>query len=203
MRVPVSSERIQAEYGAKKNTKQFYTPNTLHPIALQLNMALLLTLLHALYQNRENNDSNMSDILALDIWAQLSDYAKQRLQDLSGNSDMMQLFHCHPHSPCVDFANYLNNIEAELQEECRSEFRTERDLLREGILTQEEEIVLLYKVGRTCNIRWMQNGEPQELYNQIIRSVHADSIETVSAQNPEGAVHTLSRSWNLQFFLVE
>ena len=203
MRVPVSSERIQTEYGAKKNTKQFYTPNTLHPIALQLNMALLLTLLYALYQNRENNDSNMSDILALDIWAQLSNYAKQRLQDLSANSDMMQFLLHRPHSSCGDFTNYLNNLEEELQEECRSAFRTERDLLREGILTRDEEIVLLYKAHRTCNIRWTQDGNPQELCNQIIRSVHADSIETVSTQNPEEAVHTLSRSWNLQFFLVE
>lgn len=203
MRVPVSSERIQTERGAKKNTKQFYTPNTLHPIALQLNMALLLTLLHTLYQNRENNDSNMSDILALDIWAQLSDYAKQRLRDLSGNSDMMQFLLRSPHSSCGDFANYLNNLEAELQEECRSVFHTERDLLREGILTRDEEIILLYKAHRTCNIRWTQGGKPQELCNQIIRSFHADRIETVSTQNPEGAVHTLSRSWNLQFFLVE
>lgn len=115
----------------------------------------------------------------------------------------MQFLLCRPHSPCSDFANYLNNLEAELQEECRSAFRTERDLLREGILTRDEEIILLYKAHRTCNIRWKQDKKTQELNNQIIRSVHKDRIETVSAQNPEGAVHTLSRSWNLQFFLVE
>ena len=201
MHVSISSKRIQPEYGTKKNTKRFYTPNTLHPIALQLNIAQLLTLFYALYQNYECNYSNMSEIIALDNWVQLSGYAKDRLQKLAGDPNGMLLPYSKEYRE--GFMNYLNNMEAAVQDECHNAFRTERDLIRDGFLTQDEEVVLLYKAGRTCNICWIQGGKPQKLRNQIIRSIHPDTIETVSAEDLEGPVHTLLRSWNLKFMLCD
>ena len=68
-------EVIQGKYGKKF----FRTPNTVHPIVLQENLLEVEILLRSLCLSYYQKNSNISLAIAVDIWSQLSDYAKGKI----------------------------------------------------------------------------------------------------------------------------
>lgn len=62
--------------------KLFYTPNTMHPIVFQLNLMQVATLLQALQYSCFIEDNALPLDLAVDVWCQLSEYAKERIQEV-------------------------------------------------------------------------------------------------------------------------
>lgn len=159
-----------------RRIKQYRTPNTLHPITLQLNVFELLTLYQALHmQNRPTGDR-----IAKDIWVQLSDYARERLKNLANDStirflmkldDSDELLHYleKMQQPDTEDDNYFDNMNLPI-------FRTERELLHSEQICTEDRISLLYKGGRVFDIKWLENGKIRTLNRQIVQSMEGDTI---------------------------
>lgn len=78
LNVNIETKKSQSE----KRKKHYYTPNTIHPIALQMNVTQIATLLHSLQKSYKCENSIVSKTLAVNIWSQLSDYGKGRMKDV-------------------------------------------------------------------------------------------------------------------------
>lgn len=165
LRVNVSDARIDPTDGSgKKNTKQYRTWNTLHPVTLQLNVMELLTLFRALalYQSK---GLELGEDIAKDIWVQLSEYGQERLQTLAKDWMMNRLM---PLDEEIDLANYFDNLKTEDGNSTHA-FRTERELLdSEAAYALEETCGMFYKAGRNCNVKYGRWPEMRTLEHQKI-----------------------------------
>jgi hypothetical protein len=65
---------------------RYYTPETIHPLAFQWNVMQVGSALMAFFQATAQ-DRYICQYLAIDLWAQLSKYGKQRIRDIFGNLD--------------------------------------------------------------------------------------------------------------------
>lgn len=88
LEVPIAfeEEMVSASSGEtgrnlKKRDRRFYSPDTLSPIALQLNVSQTAILLRGLQESYDSEISNTSWNIALNIWTQLSDYIKDRIMN--------------------------------------------------------------------------------------------------------------------------
>ncbi len=147
----------------KKNTKEYHTWNTMHPVTLQLNMMQLWTLFRALalYQSK---GYMRGDDIAKDIWMQLSEYGQEKLEALAEDRLMEQIM---PLDEDVNLLRYLNNIQAEELADFHG-FRTERDLLDNDDNIYREAYVMFYKAGRKCSIEYGRYPDEKRLEHQII-----------------------------------
>lgn len=165
LRVNVSDARIDPTDGSgKKNTKEYRTWNTLHPVTLQLNVMELLTLFRALalYQSK---GLELGEDIAKDIWVQLSEYGQERLQTLAEDWMMHRLM---PLGEEIDLANYFNNLQNEDGNSTHG-FRDERELLHsEAAYALEETCGMFYKAGRNCNVKYGKWPETHTLEHQRI-----------------------------------
>ena len=85
--------RVRVKDEDKEKKKYYDTPNTVHPIILQENLMQVGVLLKSLCINFCDNESDISLNIALDIWSQLSDYAKARIESKFARIDKdMQFF---------------------------------------------------------------------------------------------------------------
>lgn len=66
---------------------KFYTEDTISPIFLPANITQLKTLLKGLYHESRVNEDPFAKPLAIDIWSQLSEYAKERIKKYYGRPD--------------------------------------------------------------------------------------------------------------------
>ena len=69
-------KEVSDAYGRKR----FLTPNTVHPIVLQENLLEVEILLKSLCLCYYKNNVNITLMIATDIWSQLSDYAKDKIE---------------------------------------------------------------------------------------------------------------------------
>ena len=157
LRVNVSDVRIVPREGeeasekkSKKNTKEYHTWNTLHPVTLQLNVMQLWTLFRALALYHSKG-MELGDDIAKDIWVQLSEYGQDRLKALSKDWMIERLM---PLDEDVDLSNYLNKLKSESGNSAH-EFHTERELL----LASDDNVhceayLMFYKAGRECNVKY-------------------------------------------------
>lgn len=125
----------------------FYMKERLHPLALQLNTHQVGTLLLSLYRRFDEEESNLSYEMALDIWCQLSSYGQNRIEEIFGADD--------------GFRDFLDQIKAELAEGRLVAFHSE-DELRDS-LSHGELLMGLYKGAVECRIKTRQNGRTIEL----------------------------------------
>ena len=196
LRVNVSDARIDPTDGnGKKNTKQYRTWNTLHPVTLELNMMELFTLFRALalYQSK---GLELGEDIAKDIWVQLSEYGQERLQTLAKDWMMNRLV---PLGEEIDLANYLDNLQNEDGNSAHG-FRTERELLdSEAAYALEETCGMFYKAGRNCNVeygRWPETHilEHQKIVNYengIFSFRNADDRTAPVTEIPEDEIERL------------
>ena len=66
---------------------KYYTQDTISPIFLPANISQLKTLLKGLYYESRMNRDPFAMTLAIDIWSQLSEYAKERIKKYYGRPD--------------------------------------------------------------------------------------------------------------------
>ena len=135
------------EDNAHRYDRVFYMEERLHPLALQLNTHQVGTLLLSLYRRYEDEESNLSYEMALDIWCQLSPYGQERIKELFGQDP--------------GFRGFLEQIQAELAEGRLLAFHSE-DELRDS-LSHGELLMGLYKGAVECRIKIRQNGKTIEL----------------------------------------
>lgn len=98
--------------------KRFYTLNTVHPIVLQENITQLATLLQALSRQFWKNEDDVTRLIGIDIWSQMSDYARNKIIDFFAFDD-------------EDLEGFVDIIKNECPDEHACMYCTERDMLSE------------------------------------------------------------------------
>lgn len=147
MHPKIECRDLYREGSSHSYDRVFYMEERLHPLALQLNTHQVGTLLLALYRRYEDEESNLSYEMALDIWCQLSPYGQKRIKEIFGQEP--------------GFRDFLEQIQAELAEGRLLAFHSE-DVLIDS-LSHGELLMGLYKGAVECWIRIRQNGRPIEL----------------------------------------
>ena len=160
VKVKISAGRKEGASGGRE--LYFKTVNSVHPIVLQENLMQAGTLLQALCRNYFEHENGTSLSIAADIWYQLSEYARSRIKQVFASDS--------------DIKDFFDIIEGDFPAGNRELFMTERRMLREFDLSDEE--LLLYYVkgtGRRCNITIRDaSGTERRLYDQSI-SLRVDS----------------------------
>ena len=123
--------------------------NRLHPFVLQLNTMQVGALLRALQTLCTLEDNTSAREIALDLWAQLSEPGRARIDAVYG-------------ARYEAFEDFLSELQEELSA-CRvSTFRTE-DEMQEN-LTMRENLEYAFKGGAVCSFPIRQNGELRMLH---------------------------------------
>ena len=130
--VPVN----QSDSG-RNSPARYKTEDTMSPIVLQLNITQAYFLLKSL-QLSYDADNNIPFDLGMDIWSQLSDYTRKRIQIKFETND-------------PDFKNFLEQIESEKDDYSRI-FKTEGEMFDNDDLTLSDQLLLAYKDGGRYNL---------------------------------------------------
>ena len=129
----------EKEGSSSHDEKKYHTPDSMHPLILQLNVtqvgALLLALMPA-YNDGPYGTSVLET--AMDIWCQLSDYGKKRMRE-------------HFAVLYPELGSFIETIESELSADRYPSFSTEEQMFQEASL--EEQLGYAFKSGMPCNIR--------------------------------------------------
>lgn len=169
--------RVQEKEGDKK--KYYSTVNTVHPIVLQENIMELGTLIEALSYNYFNNESNISVIIAIDIWSQMSDYARDRIKKYYTIRDK-------------DVIEFIDILEDEFPDNHINSFCTEREMYENNEDMSNREI-LTYAIkaaGRTCTLEIEDDqGKTKVLNKQTIKYEHTEDNDVIyKAVSSDGIV---------------
>ena len=148
---------IQSYDGNKDNRKYYRTVNTLHPIVLQENLMQVGTLLQSLSRNYYEHENDISRIIAIDVWSQLSEYAKVRIEKYYCVGD-------------PDMADFIEILKDECPDNHACGYRTERQMFPDIELPLEETVRSLLKgPDRTCTLVYRDDYEEKtRLENQYL-----------------------------------
>ena len=147
--------RIRSEKYAGDRKKYYRTENSVHPIILQENLFQAATLLQALQRNYVEYESTVSSYLAVDIWSQLSDYARQRIEYVFTAGD-------------PDFAAFIEMLKDETPDGRIPAYRTEREMFI-GDESIGERLLYYRKADRVCPKLCLEiDGIERELTNVLI-----------------------------------
>jgi len=154
----------------KRNVRHYCTPNSLHPVFLQMNVMQAGTLLASLESTYHNDEWDISLGLALDLWCQLTEYGRERVKIAFPG--------------CNEFWEELDDL-MDGQKRTPS-FVTERQLAA-GNISNRELLRYISKNGCACNIELYEDGELKmyEGYHiQIEPNTFQGEIFYVVASNP-------------------
>ena len=130
--------KIQGRKYKGEREKRYRTENSIHPLILQENLFQAATLLQALQRNYDEHESTVSSYLAVDIWSQLSDYARERIEYVFAAGD-------------PDFACFLEMLKDETPDErIPASFRMEREIIT-GEWSARETLMYCSKAYRICD----------------------------------------------------
>ncbi len=130
--VPVS---VKEDENGKKF---FYTPNTMQPLVMQLNVYQTAVVLDSLWKEYEE-ESGIAIELAATIWGQLSEYTQERIRFVWGAYKK-------------GFEDFLDEVEELLEDGYDIGFIREKDLFVSDNTTIEDKLVMAYKTSRYLNI---------------------------------------------------
>ena len=120
--------------------KRFRTLNSVHPLVLQENIMQLATLLKALAAQYFDQEDDVSRIIAVDIWSQMSPYARKKIIDFYSFNDLK-------------LADFIFEIDDPCPDD-HGVFHTEKELLQEIEMPVDMALPYLMKVsGRTGTIK--------------------------------------------------
>lgn len=126
------------EYSASK--KRFRTRNSVHPLVLQENIMQLATLLKALAVQYYDQEDDVSRIIAIDIWSQMSPYARKKIVDFYAFDDLK-------------LSDFIFEI-GDPSPDDHSVYRTEKELLQEIEMPVDQALRYIMKAtGRTGTIK--------------------------------------------------
>ncbi len=135
----VREYKIDSPKKVEKIVSKFVTENSLNPVALQLNVSQVGSLLKGMQLLYYDEVSFNSRDIAINIWSQLTCHCKERLKT-----------HYHPDDR--DFHDFIKDIE---EEESGLPFMTEDEILEEESI--RSKINLAFKGSGICNIKY--NGK--------------------------------------------
>ena len=148
---PVRVEIRSRKYAGDRK-KHYRTENSVHPLILQENLFQAATLLQALQRNYDEHESTVSSYLAVDIWSQLSDYARERIEYVFTAGD-------------PDFAAFIEMLKDETPDGRIPAYRTEREMFI-GDESISERLLYYRKADRVCPKLCLEiDGTERELTN--------------------------------------
>lgn len=161
----------------KNDRKQYYyTPNTVHPIVLQENLMQVGALLQSLCRSYYDLESDICLLIAIDIWSQLSDYAKEKIKNV---------YTIHNQ----DFREFVEILEDECPDDYASTYHTEREMAETEDFSIEEKLLFLAKApGRTATIvaniqedivTYIQGATVKDYGENAVAVLDADNIERI------------------------
>lgn len=169
VRVPVAHH----EEKGRDEERRFYTPNSMSPIVFQLNLMQAATLLQSFYCNYERGNMIPLD-MAIDTWCQLSDYTKNRIEEVFCRRD-------------PQFADFIDMVDKEA-ESGEYRFMTESEMLESRDSNSEEQLMLAFKGGMICDLvltgpyrtwkrkRIFYDFEKESFYAVSADDIHGDKI---------------------------
>lgn len=119
----------------EKKERRFYSPETLHPVAMQLNVYQVGTLLKSLQLAYDTEISYNSVNMAINVWSQLTDYCKERITDFVRPDD-------------EDLRSFLELID---DMESGQPFVTEKEIFDDELI--ENKLNLAFKGGYRCSVK--------------------------------------------------
>ena len=130
----------------------YFTPNTLHPLVMQLNVTQAAVLLSSLQQTYDSGAFGVYCLnMAMDIWCQLSDYCKERIKKIFLLNDK-------------ELSDFIEMIEDELSQDRYPTFQSEGSMIEDGDL--EDQLHHAYKCGHLCTIVLKEEGK-RRVYQKI------------------------------------
>ena len=128
--------QVGIAYAEEENKeRKFYSPETMSPIALQLSVYQVGTLLKSLQLAYDTEVSYNSMNMAINVWSQLTDYCKDRVMTA-----------VHPEDD--DFHSFLDMID---DMESGQPFMTEKEIFEDELVGNK--LNLAFKGSRRCNIK--------------------------------------------------
>ena len=150
----IGGHPVQAKIRAiKKRGKRehlYMTVNTVHPLILQENLMQAGTLLLALARNWRYYENNLSLYIGLDIWLQLTAYAKERICEVFPSAEPAFL----------EFIRELDNMTPD--DQALQAFQTEREIAdnENYNLTFPDRLIYLSKARtRSCRTISIDTGD--------------------------------------------
>lgn len=152
---------IQFKEQEPRKEKFYRTLNTLHPLVLQENLMQVGTLLQSLARNYYEFDNHVSHSIAIDIWSQLSDYAKERVEEIYAKGD-------------ETVADFINLIKDDCPNNHACSFYTERIMMSAETfdeMSNNDKLDFLIKgAGRRCNLVLYDGSKKNKiLINQRVK----------------------------------
>ena len=131
----------EAKSQRSSSGERFYVrDSSMHPVVFQMNLMQIGTLLQSLQELYDKGDNPMCLGIALDLWCQLSDYAKYRIKNHYAVSN----------GALGVFINMLDD-EAK-RDDVETLFQSEKKLFLNGESSFHEKMMYLMKNGYICNI---------------------------------------------------
>ncbi len=170
--------QVDVKRTVDKRVHRFYTPESLHPIALQMNVSQVGILLKGLQLANNADISDNSMDMAMDIWTQLSSYCQQRLMNRFRPQD----------EELHDFLNLVDEVSRD--EGTEHLFKTELEMFEDESIRSRMEMackgehpcnVLLKnsdKAIKNCMIKY-QDGKFYICCRKIKQEVNANDIRDI------------------------
>ena len=143
---PLQAEVAVIDNGGGAKEKRFYTPNTIHPLAMQMNVLQLATLLKALAHQYWEHEDEVSVLLGIDIWSQMSDYAKQKMMDYFAFHDQ-------------DLKEFIGILKDECPDDHACAFYTEKQMLKEIEMPLDQALEYLMKASGRIGTISLKSGQ--------------------------------------------
>ena len=152
IQVPVE-ERFEQGDCEKAHIKKFRTKNTVSPVMLQMNISQTAALLSSLAHAYLNEEKSIARTLGFEVWAQLSDYARNRIEYIYNDLD-------------EELCMFIRELKEELSKTQLIYFQTEMEAYED--LNDEEKLVTLIKTGRKCTITFWEDGKRETMTKCIV-----------------------------------
>ncbi len=145
----------RTEHAEQQKIRHYHTPNTLNPLIIQANIFQVGTILEGLCAENRNNNNNIALEIAVDIWCQLSDWCKSRIEDYFGNRS-------------EEFREFLEDVKDFIDGERLLKFSPEKELLDQASI--RDKLMLFFKNGHTFSmIKYTDNeGNKKKIFNKRV-----------------------------------
>lgn len=139
----------------EKGKRYYRTDQTLHPLVMQLNVTQVGFLLESLCASFYNNEREVCFAMAADLWAQLSEYGKDRVREVF----------CKNNPDLRDMIADIEDISSESEPHI---FQTEKEMMETLDLSDQESLLVYYKTGQKINITILKDGQWIELHDMRV-----------------------------------
>ena len=139
--------KIKAFRRGKDRKRRYRIVNTIHPIVLQENVMQAGILIQALARNYETYGNDTSYCIGMDIWSQLSEYAKVKIRSYFAYGDQ-------------EVGDYVRMLDDDCPDAKMAFFYTEREMVDEFSIRKDETLLFCMKAeNRRCNLTLLLDGE--------------------------------------------